>query len=32
MEVNKNVHKFIAELVPGVPFIDEVRTLDTECF
>lgn len=35
-EVNKVVKKFIdqgvAELVPGVLFIDEVHTLDIECF
>ena len=35
-EVNKIVNKFIdqgvAELVPGVLFIDEVHTLDVECF
>jgi RuvB-like protein 1 (pontin 52) len=35
-EVNKIVNKFldqgIAELVPGVLFIDEVHTLDIECF
>lgn len=35
-EVNKIVTKFIdqgiAELVPGVLFIDEVHTLDIECF
>jgi RuvB-like protein 1 (pontin 52) len=35
-EVNKIVDKFIdqgiAELVPGVLFIDEVHTLDIECF
>jgi RuvB-like protein 1 (pontin 52) len=35
-EVNKVVNKFIdqgiAELVPGVLFIDEVHTLDIECF
>ncbi|KAH0802775.1 RuvB-like 1 [Histomonas meleagridis] len=35
-EVNKVVNKFIdqgvAELVPGVLFIDEVHTLDVECF
>jgi RuvB-like protein 1 (pontin 52) len=35
-EVNKIVNKFldqgVAELVPGVLFIDEVHTLDIECF
>jgi RuvB-like protein 1 (pontin 52) len=35
-EVNKTVTKFIdsgiAELVPGVLFIDEVHTLDMDCF
>ena len=35
-DVNKIVNKFIdqgvAELVPGVLFIDEVHTLDIECF
>jgi len=35
-EINKVVNKYIdqgiAELVPGVLFIDEVHMLDTECF
>ena len=35
-EVNKAVNKYIdqgiAELVPGVLFIDEVHLLDIECF
>ena len=36
MEINKVVNKYIdhgiAELVPGVLFIDEVHMLDIECF
>ena len=36
LEVNKVVNKYItqgvAELVPGVLFIDEVHMLDVECF
>ena len=36
MEINKVVDKYIdqgiAELVPGVLFIDEVHMLDIECF
>jgi RuvB-like protein 1 (pontin 52) len=36
MEINKIVNKYIeqgvAELVPGVLFIDEVHMLDIECF
>ncbi|KAK4773611.1 hypothetical protein SAY87_028630 [Trapa incisa] len=35
-EINKVVNRYIdegvAELVPGVLFIDEVHMLDTECF
>lgn len=36
LEINKVVNKYIdqgvAELVPGVLFIDEVHMLDIECF
>jgi len=36
LEINKVVNRYIdqgiAELVPGVLFIDEVQTLDIECF
>ena len=30
--VNKNIDHGVAELVPGVLFIDEVHMLDIECF